>query len=122
MALHSSYVEEVRDNLNYVATWLPSVILQPGDVCDMRGGELRRVGDLEAFGVQCETKEFDVETDIHYASEGAVSMSVKVKGELPKTGSTLQVEDAGVSFSFDRSGAVVLQLTGCTSLEIKCVS
>jgi len=45
-------------------------------------------------------------------------MQVKAQGETPPTGSLLNVEDAGITCSFSRSGAVVLQLTGCTGLNI----
>jgi hypothetical protein len=118
MALHSSYLEEIKKSLNYVATWLPTVILQPGDVCDMRDGELRRVGSLRDFDIAWQTQKSDVESDMQYSSAGAVSMQLKAQGEAPPAGSLLNVQDAGITCSFSRSGAVVLQLTDCTGQSI----
>jgi len=51
MRIHEQYTREVLEQLNYVATWLPTVRLAPGDVCDMRGHELRVVSHLDEFDV-----------------------------------------------------------------------
>ena len=119
MALYSSYVDEIRDNLNYTATWLPTVILRAGDVCDISGGQLRRVGSLAEYGIQPEVANSDVRSEIHYASAGSVTINVKAKGDPPPSGSLLSLSEAGIALAFNRSGAVVLQLTGCTGSSIR---
>ena len=119
MAIHDSYTTEILEQLNYNATWLPTVQLAPGDVCDLRGNQIQLVSHLTAFGIPSELEDQAVETDIEYASEGAVSISFKASGDLPPVGSVLDVGDAGVSISFSRSQAVVLRMSKCSSKRLK---
>ena len=119
MALHDQYTSEILEQLNYNATWLPTVQLKPGDVCDLRGNEIQVVSHLDEFKVVFELEDRPVATDIEYASGGAVSIRVKLKGEPMLEGSLLDVNDAGISLSFGRSQAVVLRMAKCASKRLK---
>lgn len=119
MSIHERYTKEIVDELNYVATWLPTVRLAPGDVCDMHGHELRVVSHLSEFDVDFELEDRPVESDMEYSSSGAVTMHLKAGGEPPPTGSALSVDEAGVSLSFGRTGAVVLRLADCSAKRIR---
>lgn len=119
MALHDQYTSEILEELNYNAAWLPTVQLKPGDVCDLHGNEIRVVSHLDEFKISFELEDRPVATDIEYASAGAVSIQVKLKGEPPPTGSLLDVSDAGISLLFGRSQAVVLRMAKCASKRLK---
>ncbi|BFU94133.1 MAG: hypothetical protein NTNFB02_08550 [Nitrospira sp.] len=119
MAIHDSYTKEILEQLNYNATWLPTVQLAPGDVCDLRGHEIQVVSHLTEFKIAFELEDRPAETDIEYASAGAVSINFKASGDPPPVGSMLDVSDAGVSVSFSQLRAVVLRMAKCTSKRIK---
>lgn len=118
MPIHVQYTKELLEQLNYVATWLPTVGLKPGDVCDMRGYELRKVGALQDFSIPFVLEDQPVEADIEYSSAESVSIQFKLSGEPPPTGSLLAIEDAGINLSFSRAAAVLLRLAGCSSKRI----
>jgi len=119
MALHDQYTREIFEQLNYNATWLPTVQLMPGDVCSLRGNEIQRVAHLSEFDIPFVVEDGPVPTDFNYQSAGGVSIQFKLKGDPPPTGSLLEVGDAGISMSFSRSQAVVLRLAKCTSKRLK---
>ena len=54
MAIHIAYTKEILEQLNYNATWLPTVQLAPGDVCDIRGNEMRLMSNLKEFEIPFE--------------------------------------------------------------------
>lgn len=118
MALHSRYTEGVHDELDYLATWLPTVPLAPGDVCTLDDLQLQKVGTLGQFGVGFEVEDAPVSTDVEYSSADEVSVEVKAAGKAPIAGSMLAIEDAGVTVRFARAGAVLMRLAGCTSRQI----
>ena len=119
MELHEQYTSEVYDQLNYVATWLPTEKLSPGDVCTMHDNHLRVVSNLSEFEIPFEVEDTSVDTDIEYSSERAVSVQLKAKGDPPPVGSALVLEEAGIMLSFGRANAVLLRLAACTSQRIK---
>jgi hypothetical protein len=122
MPIHQQYTREILDQLNYVATWLPTVRVEPGDVCDMHGYTLSVVSHLNEFGVQFELEDRPVQSDIEYSSAGAVSVRFKASGEPPPTGSILTVSEAGVSLSFAKSEAVLLRMADCSAKRIRSVN
>jgi hypothetical protein len=119
MAIHDQYTKEIHEELDYNATWLPTVQLAPGDVCDLRGHQIQVVSHLNEFEIPFELENSPVATDIEYASAGGVSIQFKASGEPPPTGSLLDVSDAGISLSFTRSQGVVLRMAKCTSKRLK---
>jgi hypothetical protein len=121
MAIYDWYTKEILDQLNYNATWLPTVQLAPGDVCDMHGNELRLVSRLKEFDIPHEVENGPVKTDISYSSAGSVSIQLKLSGDPPPAGSLLEVSDAGIAVSFSKSQAVVLRMADCTSKRLKSV-
>jgi hypothetical protein len=119
MPIHEQYTREILNQLNYVATWLPTVRLEPGDICYLRGHQISHESHLDEFDIHFELSDRPVETSIEYASAGAVSTHVKLSGDPPPMGSVLQVDEAGISLSFARSEAVILRLADCSARRIK---
>ena len=117
--MHEQYTEEIREELDYVAMWLPSTVVHPGDVCDVKDDKIRVVSHLSEFGIEFEVVDMAVETGFDYSSKGEVSVQFKVKGDAAPPGSELAVDEAGVSMSFGRTNAVVLQLANCTGQRLK---
>ena len=66
MALHDQYTREIFEQLNYNATWLPTVQLMPGDVCSLRGNEIQRVAHLSEFDIPFVVEDGPVPTDFNY--------------------------------------------------------
>lgn len=119
MAIYDQYTKEILEQLNYNATWLPTVQLTPGDVCDLRGNEIRLVAHLTEFDIPSESENLPVKTDFEYASAGGVSIQFKASGDPPPTGSLLEVSEAGIALSFSKSSAVLLRMAKCTSKRLK---
>ncbi|MGB5819832.1 MAG: hypothetical protein WBG90_10140 [Saonia sp.] len=119
MKIYKQYAKEILEQLNYVPTWLPTVKLVPGDVCDMRGYELRHVSHLNEFDISFDLIEKSIESDIEYSSEGAVSIQFKIDGDIPPTGSTLKVEEAGISLTLARKNAILLKMADCSMKRIR---
>ena len=118
MSISSHYTREILDELNFVATWLPSTTLVPGDVCQMNDGMLRRIGALDDFNVSFETEPGSTESTIEYKSAGAVSVTAKAAGSAALKGSGLGEPEAGLHISFAKENAILLMLTDCASSRI----
>lgn len=119
MKLHEQYTTEVHEQLNYVATWLPTVKVALGDVCTMYDHQLQVVSSLADFKIPFATENAPVDTDIEYSSEGAVSIRLKASGDPPPLGSALTVQEAGITLAFNRANAVVMRMSACKASRIK---
>ncbi|WP_299676138.1 hypothetical protein [uncultured Roseobacter sp.] len=118
MSINLHYTREILEELNYVATWFPTTTLAPGEVCDMRGGQLKPVGSLEDFDITFETEPGSAESTIEYKSAGAVSIKTKAAGSAELPGSALKEAEAGLHITFARENAILLTLTGCEARRI----
>lgn len=118
MALSDWYTRELLEELNYVATWLPTTVLAPGSVCDMRDGQLKLLGSLEELGIEAVVESGSAESTIEYKTAGAVSVLTKLEGEAPLPGSALSAAEAGLRITFSREGAILLMLTDCAAHRI----
>ncbi len=121
MPIHHQYTSEIHEQLNYNATWLPTVRLVPGDICRLDGHEIQVVSHLNEFGVTFELEDRPVESDFEYSSAGVVSLHSKLSGQPPPAGSMLALTEAGISLSFARSEAVVLRLAQCSAKRLKSI-
>ncbi len=119
MSISKHYVQEVRDNTNYLATWLPTVTVAVGDVGTIRDYEYQPLTNLKALGIDFESAPAHVVADVNYYSAGSVSISTKLAGDAPLAGSALAQAKAGMSIRFSRDNGVVLLAARCQSRQIK---
>jgi hypothetical protein len=119
MSIQKRYVRELRDNTNYLPTWLPNVQVAPGDVGHITGLQYSGVGNLADYGIEIEIYEGDAEADYDYYSANHVSRTLKLAGHASPPGSTLTEAEAGISIHFSQENAVIFRATGCQSTRIR---
>jgi hypothetical protein len=90
-----NYSAEIEENLDYLATWLPSSAVSLGDVGYVRRSGFERVGTLQDYGVR------DIPTGagdlgpLAYTSRGAVTIELNIKADTGVAGRG----DLDISFS-----------------------
>lgn len=119
MSINRQYTQELRDETNYSATWLPIVRVAPGDVGRITNYEYQPLTNLKALGIPFEVEAGHTQADFDYYSAGSVSINSKAAGESPALGSAIAQADAGITIKFGRAKAVVFRAAGCTSAQIK---
>ena len=121
MSVKRQYTRELRDNLHYLPTWLPTVRLSPGDLGRISDYEYTHIGNLRDVGLPSEIEDCGARADFEYFSQGSVSTTVKLAGQVPPVGSGLAEGDAGIVVDFGRENAVVFRASGCRSKRLKNV-
>lgn len=112
------YAREMKDNTNYLPTWLPNVRVAPGDVGRITDFQFTPLGNLDQLGVPFHAEDGNAPSDFEYYSAGSVSMMLKLAGEAPFTGSVLKQAEAGVTVTFGRENAIAFRCSDCTSARI----
>lgn len=105
------YTKEIYSALNYSATWLPNVMVQPGDVGVMRGHEYRRVATLKDFGIAITVRESVGLARIEHTTAGAVSIDLGGQVNTPPRVAPLAKGNLRVAFS--KADAVLFQASNC---------
>ncbi len=118
MSISKQYTKEIKDKTNYLATWLPTVIVSPGDVGRIIDYQYNHVTTLGDLGIPVEIVPGMFQADFDYCSEGSVSINIKAAGKAPLAGSDIAEAEAGVSIKFARSNAVVFKISRCKSTRI----
>lgn len=103
--MQGQYQKEIRQHLNYSATWLPNTKVSVGDVGTLEKFEYHHSTTLKDLGIPFQSEKGGFAADHHYESKGALQAQVKLSGDAPIAGSLLAKADAGVSFKFLREGA-----------------
>lgn len=114
MSVSELYTREMKDNLNYNATWLPNVHLSVGDVGVLEGSEFKYRTTLEFLGIPFAVTEKGGQASYRHTSAGRVKRELKLEGKAPTLGSALTEADAGVSFAFTGESAIVFVADKCT--------
>jgi hypothetical protein len=114
MSTNQTYTRELRDNLNYTATWLPNLKLSLGDVGVLSKYEFTYRTNLENLGIPFKEGKAGSVATYSYVSSDSVKRDIKLAGKAPIAGSVLADVDAGITFTFSREDAVVFLATGCT--------
>jgi hypothetical protein len=112
--LHTIYVTELHSSLGYLATWLPTSALELGDLVTANDGGLARIGHIRDHGLSFIPRPGPGRAVYEYASSGAVSISVKLAGQI-MTGSSLGDAEVGFVVKFSRANAIVFEAAGCSS-------
>jgi hypothetical protein len=113
MASNQTYTKELRENLNYTATWLPNFKLALGDVGVLSNFEFTYRTNLKNLGISYEEGPPGPKAEYTYLSAGSVTRNIKLSGKAPLPGSCLAKADAGVSFAFNAAEAVVFMASDC---------
>jgi hypothetical protein len=118
--MNDRYTREIRDNTNYLATWLPNVHVAPGQVGRITNNEFTYVGTLTGdFKIPVDTEDAPSQGDFEYYSAGAVKVTAKLAGEVPPQGSILAKIDAGINLAFSREHAVAFRAAKCRATRIR---
>lgn len=114
MQLSTLYTRELKDNFNYVATWLPNVHLALGDVGVLEDNEFKYRTTLQYLGIPFTTTQKGAPARYSHSSANRVKRSLKLQGAAPVAGSLLAQADAGISFTFDGESAIFFEADECT--------
>lgn len=119
MSISKQYTKEIFGETNYSATWLPNVIVSPGDVGRITDYQYQPLTTLKDLNIQFDVVPSSVQADFDYSSTDSVSVHIKAAGQAPLTGSSITEADAGISINFTRDNAVVFRISRCKSTRIK---
>ena len=104
MADFKKYCNEIHDNLDYFALWLPTEDpIQVGDYGTMEGDRLNVLGNIRDLGVVITSTNDDGTYDsITYQSSSGLSFNSKVGGKVSSVGS------GSISVSFSKKDSIFL--------------
>jgi hypothetical protein len=113
MSINEFYTRDLKDNLNYTATWLPNFKLSLGDVGVLSKYEFTYRTNLKKLGIPFEEGTVGSPGTYGHMSSGSVTWDIKLTGKAPLPGSALTAADAGIGFQFGNKHAVVFLATNC---------
>src|SRR5262249_49501242 len=114
---HKAYVSELYRSLAYLATWLPTSELQLGDIVAASDAGLTRIGHVREHNLSFRPHAGTTRAVYEYASSGAVSITLKLAGQVV-IGTTLADTEAGIVIKFNRSDAILFEASGCVNTTI----
>ena len=114
MSIKASFTRELKENLNYNATWLPNVHLELGDVGVLEDNEFKYRTKLAFLDIPFTVTKKGGKATFRHTSAGRVKRELKLEGSAPAVGSALAQADAGITFAFNGESAIVFQADGCT--------
>jgi hypothetical protein len=107
------------EELGYLATWLPTVVVEPGDIGVITNYEFQKVGTLDAMGIRTRKTEPRARGSFDFRSKGAVRVEAKVAGQIPAIQSSLADTDTGLVVQFTRRNAVAFKADDCKSVMLE---
>lgn len=113
MSINQRYTRELRDNLNYTATWLPNVSLSLGDIGVLSRHQFTHRTNLKNLNIPFTESVLGTGATYSYASSGTVTRHMKLAGQAPLPGSALTELDAGITLTFGKQHALVFLATDC---------
>jgi len=114
MSVNRTYTRELKENLNYTATWLPNLRLSLGDVGVLHKHSFTYRTSLAHLGIPFGESGPGASAAYSHVSSGSVQRDIKLAGKAPVAGSVLADADAGITFSFSSTHAVVFLASDCT--------
>ncbi|MCA2208394.1 hypothetical protein [Nocardia rosealba] len=111
-AVYQQYASEMHERFGFLSTWLPSGLVEPGDVGVLVEGRFEKVTTLAALGIQYTLNQPGHKGHLDYSSARTVRVN-----------ETTDLDAAGVLFSsltinFGGSGATFLQADDTYELTI----
>jgi hypothetical protein len=114
---YEQYTEELHQRFGYLATWLPNVKLQLGDVGVLNRDRFERVSSLEQLGIPFTAHSFGSAADYEYTSSDSVEIGLKAGADAQVIQPVGNAEIV-MSVSFKRANAVVFIGQSCKSIQI----
>lgn len=114
MSVNQTYTRELKENLNYTATWFPNVRLELGHVGVLSKHEFIYRTSLEKLKIPFEATKRGAKATYSHTSSNSVKRDIKLAGQAPLVGSTLADVDAGITFSFGAQHGIVFLASDCT--------
>ena len=112
------YLREMHERFGYLATWIPTIRIQLGDVGVIRGHEYSRVTTLKEENIDFDTRSDKNTSDLQYFSSDSVSIQLEGKSSLAGAIAILGEAATGITIEFQRANAVLFQASGCHSSAI----
>lgn len=119
MKTSNLYAKTIKQQLGYLATWLPGTPLALGDIGILKKNKFNRIGRLEDLEVDFTIRTDETKEDIEHSTEGGHSITTKLAGALSPPGSSLLQADAGIIIEFLKEKAIIFKATGATSPSIE---
>lgn len=117
MNVKKLYLNEIRHNLGYQATWLPGRRMNLGDVGIFDDGSFEPVTTLAELGVEFKVNRDSHPKDYAHRSAGRVTLEVKAAGTPSKVPGLADAE-AGVVISGGAEACVFFDARACTISSI----
>lgn len=114
MSIERIYTDELAKNFGYYATWMPGVPIRLGQIGTLDKNVFTPVSSLDNFKIRFGIMRDRTKNDFKYSSEGAVTITQKLKGEAAK-GTKLGEADAGIIIEFNKSNAIYFRAVGSSN-------
>jgi hypothetical protein len=107
------YQQEMHNNVGFFATWLPSSVLELGDIGVLEAGRFRRVGALSELGVPAGGVRDGAPENMSYSAwaERKAGVSAEASADVP-------IAKAELSIQFTRQGGYVFEAIAIRHVEI----
>lgn len=106
--MYKSYCTEVKQRLNYYASWLPNSSFALGDYGRLEDKVFQREGNISDFGIRYIAGEPGPLADIEYASQHVTTIQTKLDAGEAAAG-----HKVGLSIGFSNAGECFIRLGGC---------
>jgi hypothetical protein len=118
MSINKQYTQEIKKETTYSATWLPNLIVHPGDIGTLTNYNYHHVTNLSNFGINFNVVQDSTEMEFNYTSSDSVTIDTKLSGHVAPSGSNLSLLDQGVLIRFSKDKAIIFRLAKCKSTMI----
>jgi hypothetical protein len=108
------YLSHMHDKTKYRATWDPTKQLKIGAIGKLDQGVLSIYTSLDKESIPVEISTGNPGAAMDYTSHENVTITTKLSGSMPISGSVLEQGDAGFSFSFKSDNSIVFQTSNHT--------
>ena len=115
---HLVYTDAMYNKYGYMATWVPNVRINLGDVGTIHEREFTILTNLSNLGINFDIGKESTGADYEFISSDNVTYKPKLAGQAPVAGSMIAKADAGVSYFFHNENAIVFQALDCRETSI----
>jgi len=123
MGISSSYIEEIRDEFDFLPTWLPNTNLSLGDLVDLQGHRVRRVGSASDLGIIWEERNFPIESILTYQTANGVQVNNEASINVNQETALAEVVTGGggINIKFTQKNAIYVYLSGVKGRQISSI-
>lgn len=114
-AIYEQYTDELSDEFNYLATWLPGTQIRLGDVGRLQRDRFEFVTTLADMGIPFTVRAFGGPTDYQYVSARGADIAFDASAQATEAVGAPATGAAKVSVLFKRANAIVFVAAGCTT-------